>query len=343
MSALTEQSVMDAKVSSTRNLERRKWTLILRSRTAMIGLLIVAFWVLAALLAPVLPLYSPTEQDVMAMIDPTPSATHWLGTDILGRDQLSRLIFGARTVLVVAPLSVAVAMIVGITMGMLAGYYGGWIDAVISRISDIILAFPVLVLYVILIANIGPSVINIVIATTIASAPGIGRITRGLVLSLKHQEYIAAAKLRAESTLFIMLVELLPNCRGMLIVDACLRIGYTIITIGILGFLGLGLPPPNPSIGGEQITMEPLADEGDDQLWFIFRDLTSGKETYAAARFLYVPLPVNGKVVLDFNRAQNPPCAYNSFTTCPLPPERNRLRARIEAGEKLYATHPPST
>jgi peptide/nickel transport system permease protein len=223
---------------------------ILRSRTAVIGLLIVAFWILAALLAPVLPLYSPTEQDVMAMVDPTPSATHWLGTDILGRDQLSRLIFGARTVLTVAPLSVAVAMIVGIAMGMLAGYYGGWIDAVISRVSDIILAFPVLVLYVILIANIGPSVINIVIATTIASAPGIGRITRGLVLGLKQQEYIAAARLRAESTLFIMLVELLPNCRGMLIVDACLRIGYTIITIGILGFLGLGLPPPNPDWGG---------------------------------------------------------------------------------------------
>jgi len=239
--------VTDYKVKSSK---RRAWARILQSRTAMIGLFIVGSWILLALLAPVLPLYSPTEQDVMAMIDPTPSAAHWLGTDILGRDQLSRLIFGARTVLFVAPLSVAVAMLVGIAMGMLGGYYGGWIDAVISRFSDIILAFPVLVLYVILIANVGPSILNIVIATTIASAPGIGRITRGLVIGLKQQEYIAAARLRAESTLFIMLVELLPNCRGMLIVDACLRIGYTIITIGILGFLGLGLPPPNPDWGG---------------------------------------------------------------------------------------------
>ncbi len=250
MSVVAEPTAMDAKRVSARSVKRRQWTRILHSPTAMIGLSIVAFWVLAAFLAPILPLHSPTEQDVMAMVDPTPSAAHWLGTDILGRDQLSRLIFGARTVLTVAPLSVAVAMIVGIAMGMLAGYYGGWIDAVISRISDVILAFPVLVLYVILIANIGPSVLNIVIATTIASAPGIGRITRGLVLGLKHQEYIAAARLRGESTLFIMLVELLPNCRGMLIVDACLRIGYTIITIGILGFLGLGLPPPNPDWGG---------------------------------------------------------------------------------------------
>jgi peptide/nickel transport system permease protein len=223
---------------------------LLRSNTAVIGLFLILFWVVLAALAPVLPIQSPTDQDVMAMTDPNPSAAHWLGTDILGRDTLSRLIFGARTVLVVAPLSVAVAMMVGITLGMLAGYFGGVVDTLVSRLSDVILAFPVLVLYVILIANIGPSVLNIIIATTIASAPGIGRIVRGLVLDLKEREYIAAARLRAESTLYIMIVELLPNCRGPLIVDACLRIGYTIITIGILGFLGLGLPPPNPDWGG---------------------------------------------------------------------------------------------
>ena len=245
-----QQDVKLLKTVPVSKAERSKWLRVFKSPTAVVGLFLVAFWIAAALLAPALPLPSPTDSDVMAMADPTPSATHWLGTDILGRDLLARLIFGARTVLIVAPLSVAVAMIVGIAMGMVAGYYGGWIDTVISRVSDIILAFPVLVLYVILIANIGPSVFNIVIATTIASAPGIGRITRGLVLGLKEQEYIAAARLRDENTLYIMLVELLPNCRSMLIVDACLRIGYTIITIGILGFLGLGLPPPNPDWGG---------------------------------------------------------------------------------------------
>ena len=245
-----EQNIHPAAAVTVRQSEPSKWLQLLKSRTAVVGLCLVFFWIIAAVLAPVLPLASPTDSDMMAMADPTPSAAHWLGTDILGRDLLSRLIFGARTVLIVAPLSVAVAMVVGIAMGMVAGYYGGWIDTLISRFSDIILAFPVLVLYVILIANIGPSVFNIVIATTIASAPGIGRITRGLVLGLKDQEYIAAAKLRAESTIYIMIVELLPNCRSMLIVDACLRIGYTIITIGILGFLGLGLPPPNPDWGG---------------------------------------------------------------------------------------------
>jgi len=245
-------ALQDTVAAVTPKPARRKsgWMRIFGSRTAVVGLSLVLFWVLAALLAPVLPLPSPTNSDVMAMGNPGPSAAHWLGTDILGRDSLARLLFGARTVLSVAPLSVAVAMVVGITLGMLAGYYGGWVDILISRGSDIVLAFPVLVIYVILIANIGPSVINIVIATTIASAPGIGRITRGLVLGLKGQDYIAAAKLRGESTAYILLVEILPNCRSLLIVDACLRIGYTIITIGILGFLGLGLPPPNPDWGG---------------------------------------------------------------------------------------------
>jgi len=249
LSALTG-SPLKVSAAATRTVGRRKRKLLFRSRTAAIGFFLVSFWVLAALFAPVLPLASPTQQDALALADPTPSAKHVLGTDLLGRDVLSRLIYGARTVLTVAPLSVAVAMLVGITIGMLAGYYGGWIDLLISRISDILLSFPVVVLYVILIANIGPSILNIVIATTIASAPGIGRITRSLVLGLKQQEYIAAAKLRGENALYIMVVELLPNCRGMLIVDACLRIGYTIITIGILGFLGLGLQTPNPDWGG---------------------------------------------------------------------------------------------
>ncbi|MFO1147471.1 MAG: ABC transporter permease [Alsobacter sp.] len=250
MSAVVDPAMVVAKAAPAGTGRGQGLRRILHSRTAVVGLALVGTWILLALLAPILPLYSPTEQDFTALADPTPSMKHWLGCDILGRDVLSRLIFGARTVLVVAPLSVAAAMVVGISMGLLAGYYGGWIDAVVSRCSDVILAFPVLVLYVILIATIGPSVINIVIATTIASAPGIGRITRSLVLGLKQQDYVAAAKMRGESTLYIMLVEILPNCRGMLIVDACLRIGYTTITIGILGFLGLGLPPPNPDWGG---------------------------------------------------------------------------------------------
>jgi peptide/nickel transport system permease protein len=220
------------------------------SRVAMVGLSIIVFWILVAILAPVLPLQSPNVQDYVAIAHPGSSARHWLGVDPLGRDILSRLVWGARTVLAIAPAAVLVAYVVGCAMGLLAGYYRGWVDVVVSRVSDVILSFPVVVLYVILIANIGPSALNIVVAAVLASAPGISRIVRGLVLSLMHQDFVAAAELRRESDLYIMLVELLPNCRGPLITDFCLRLGYVTIAIGTLGFLGLGLPPPTPDWGG---------------------------------------------------------------------------------------------
>jgi peptide/nickel transport system permease protein len=226
------------------------WRRLPDSPVAMVGLGILLFWVVLALAAPLLPMASPNAQDYLAMGHPGSSAKHWLGVDPLGRDLLSRIIWGGRTVLEVAPIAVLVAYSVGCAMGLLAGYYGGWVDAGISRASDVILSFPVVVLYVILIAAIGPSAVNIVVAVVLASAPGIARIVRGLVLSLMHQEFVAAAYLRRESDVFVMLVELLPNCRGPLITDFCLRLGYTTITIGTLGFLGLGLPPPNPDWGG---------------------------------------------------------------------------------------------
>ena len=220
------------------------------SRVAMIGLSLILFWVALAVLAPWLGLSPPNAQDYAAIGQPKPSAAHWLGVDPLGRDMLSRLIWGARTVLTVAPIAVVAAYLVGCTLGLLAGYYGGFLDTLVSRLSDVILAFPVIVLYVILIANIGPSMLNIVVAVVLASAPGIGRIVRGLTLELKEQDFVAAAQLRRETGPYVMVVELLPNCRGPLITDFCLRLGYTTITIGILGFLGLGLPPPDPDWGG---------------------------------------------------------------------------------------------
>jgi peptide/nickel transport system permease protein len=216
----------------------------------MVGLALVLFWIAVALLAPILPVPSPTAQDYASIRHPGPSAQHWLGVDPLGRDTLARVVWGARTVLSVAPAAVLAAYLVGCAVGLLAGYYRGWVDVVISRMSDVILSFPVVVLYVILIANIGPSAMNIVVAAVLASAPAIARIVRGLVISLKHQDFIAAAELRRESDFYIMVIELLPNCRGPLITDFCLRLGYVTIAIGTLGFLGLGLPPPTPDWGG---------------------------------------------------------------------------------------------
>lgn len=224
--------------------------LIGKSPIAVVGAGLVLFWVGVAVLAPVLAPHDPNANDFLALADPTPSAAHWLGTDNQGRDLLSRVMWGARTVLTIAPIAVACAYLVGCTLGLLAGYYRGWVDAVVMRLADIILSFPVIILYIIIITTYGASAFNIVVAVTFTAAPQIIRIIRGLTLDLRDREYVAAAKLSGESAWRIMAVEILPNARGPLIVDACLRMGYTTIAIGVLGFLGLGLPPPNPDWGG---------------------------------------------------------------------------------------------
>ncbi len=226
--------------------------LLRESPVGMIGAALLLFWVVMALIAPLLPLLDPNQAiaPFKHIGDSGPQGQiFWLGTDHKGRDVLSRLIWGSRRVLVWATLATSVAYVVGMMMGVAAGYLGGWWDEVISFFSNVLLSFPVMVLYIIIISRLGSSGANIVLAVTFASAPGIMRIVRGLVLDLKTRDYIFAAQTRGESPLRIMLVELLPNARGPLIVDACLRLGYTTITIATLGFLGLGLPPPDPDWG----------------------------------------------------------------------------------------------
>jgi ABC-type dipeptide/oligopeptide/nickel transport system permease subunit len=228
--------------------------LLRESWIGMIGAGLILFWIVVALFAPLLAPHDP-----LAILQPfakpgmfhaASGTTLWLGTDNLGRDILSRIIWGSQTVLIYAPLATGCAYAVGIVMGLAAGYHRGWWDTTLSRIGDIILSFPVLILYIIVIATFGASGLNIVIAITFASAPGIMRIVRGLALDLRNRDYVAASQTRGETSFYIMMVEILPNARGPLIVDACVRLGYVIITIGVLGFLGLGLPPPNPDWGG---------------------------------------------------------------------------------------------
>ena len=220
------------------------------STPALIGVAIVAFWVAAAALAPAIAPYPPNANNLAALAHPAPSTAHWLGTDHLGRDILSRILWGARTVLTVAPLAVLGAAMLGSLLGLTAGYFRGWLDLVLTRACDIVLSFPVIILYMIILAHFGSSALNIVGVLTLTKAPIIARIVRGLTLELREREYVAAAKLRGESALYIMLVEILPNARGPLIVDMCLRTGYNVVIIGALGFLGIGLPPPDPDWGG---------------------------------------------------------------------------------------------
>jgi peptide/nickel transport system permease protein len=221
---------------------------LLRNRIAMVGLLLVLFWVVVAVGAPLLTRYGPYEE-LPGVVNQGPSADHWLGTDNKGRDLWARVAYGSRTIIVLAPLSVLCSLLIGATLGLLAGYHGRWVDDLVMRVVDIIMAFPAVLLYLIIIAAVGASSVNVVIAITVAGAPGVARLVRGLTLDIRTREYVAAAKLRGESAWHIMFVEILPNARGPIIVDAALRIGYAVFSIGTLGFLGLGLPPPSPDWG----------------------------------------------------------------------------------------------
>jgi len=260
------------RVSVVRRLARSV-ALLRESPVGMIGAFLVVFWLVIAVSAPFLPIKSPLAQDGNALLAPwlteMPDGTmYWLGTDDRGRDVLSRLLWGSRLVLFWAGLATIVAYVVGMLLGVTAGYRGGWWDEVISFIGNVLLSFPLMVLYLVILSRFGPasefghylavnlglsptvvSGVIIIVAVTFGTAPQVARIVRGLVLDLKTRDYIAAAEVRGERPLYIMLVELLPNARGPLIVDACLRLGYVTITIALLGYLALGLPPPEPDWG----------------------------------------------------------------------------------------------
>lgn len=226
---------------------------IFYSPVGLIGASICLFWIITSIFAPLLAPFSPTAQIEAFQKPITTSADgnfFLLGTDHLGRDVLSRIIWGGRRVFFYATIATGSAYIVGVSAGLIAGYFRGWVDDVLSSIANVILSFPILVLYVVIISTFGSSGINIVLAVTFASAPGIMRIVRALVFDLRNREYVTSAQTRGESSMFIMFIEILPNTTSLLMVDACLRLGYTTITIGVLGFLGLGLPPPQPDWGG---------------------------------------------------------------------------------------------
>jgi peptide/nickel transport system permease protein len=230
----------------------RSFGLLRESTIGMIGLTLLMFWVTMAILAPILPLLPPNDPIIASQSPFTTmedGTTFWLGTDHKGRDILSRLIWGSQLVLLWSTLATIVAYTVGILLGVAAGYLGGWWDEAISFFANVLLSFPVMVLYLVIINYLGTSGINVIIAVTFGTGPAIMRIVRGLVLDLKTRDYVAAAEVRGEHPLYIMLIELLPNARGPLIVDVCLRLGYIAITIALLGYLGIGLPPPDPDWG----------------------------------------------------------------------------------------------
>lgn len=256
-------AVVTSSAKSPPSRLERMWksvSIVFESRVATVGMAIVIFWLLVGLVSLFWTPYSPNATDFTQ--NQPPNATNWLGTDHLGRDLLSRLMQGTQVILLktrlpwgsTIPGGVAIwgvfgSLLLGAILGLNAGYRGGWTDQVIMQILDALIAFPRIVLYLVVISALGQGDLVVILAITVTGAPGVARLARSLALDIKTRDYIRAAETRGESPWYIMFMEILPNARGPLLVDAMLRVGYAIFAIGTLGFLGIGLPPPDPDWG----------------------------------------------------------------------------------------------
>ncbi|MEB2669075.1 ABC transporter permease [Bordetella parapertussis] len=226
----------------------RSWGKFRRNRIAMLGALIVLAFVVLALLAPWVASHDPFQTSFMTICK-APSAAFWMGTDELGRDIFSRMVYGARASLMAGMVSVLIALAVGVPFGLAAGYFGGWTDSVISRATEALLAIPFLILAIALAAFLGPSLTNAMIAIGVSAAPKFIRLTRGQVLAVKNEDYVQSARALGASDLRIIGRHVFPNVMPPLIVQATITIATAIIAEASLSFLGLGLQPPNPSWG----------------------------------------------------------------------------------------------
>jgi len=230
--------------SLTRDALRR----LLRNKLAIVGMLIMGLFLLAAILAPVVAPYDPIQQE-LAMRRRPPSQEHLLGRDDLGRDILSRVIYGSRLSLQVGVMSVGFAIVIGAVIGAVSGYVGGWIDHLTMRLMDIMLAFPALLLAIAIVTILGPGLINMLYAIGIVSIPAYARVVRASVLSAKEQDYVLAARAVGVPPARILFRNIFPNCLTPLIVQGTLGIGTAILDAAGLSFLGLGAQPPQPEWG----------------------------------------------------------------------------------------------
>ncbi|SKA10355.1 nickel transporter permease [Selenihalanaerobacter shriftii] len=224
------------------------WKRLLRNKTAVFGLGIIAILIILAITAPYIAPYDPNKVDVISRLE-APSFDHWLGTDELGRDILSRIIYGSRISLQVGVISVSIALVFGVFLGTVAGYYGGIINTLIMRVIDVMLAFPSILLAIAIMAILGPQLSNAMIAIGIVNLPRFARIVRSSVITVKEAEYVESAKALGANDPRILLRHLLPNCMAPIIVQATLSIATAILEAAGLSFLGLGAQPPTPEWG----------------------------------------------------------------------------------------------
>ncbi|HET8653086.1 MAG TPA: ABC transporter permease [Gaiellaceae bacterium] len=251
-----EATPLSARAHRRRILRRR----FLRRPAAIISLAVVVGSVACALLAPWIAPYSPDATDFDALLAP-PSREHLMGTDDLGRDTFSRVIWGARASIQAGFFATVIAMAVAVPIGLVAGYYRGWLDTVIARLTDVLLAFPFLILAVGLAAIFGPSLLNATLALGIAAVPPLVRIARGEALALREEDYVRAAVANGANDAVIVGRHILPNMTSTLLVQATLTIPAAIIGEAVLSFLGLGVQPPTPSWGVMLNAAQPYLNE----------------------------------------------------------------------------------
>ena len=220
---------------------------IVREPVALLGLALVALYVAVALVVGFLPLRDPLQVSTQRLVGPTPEFP--FGTDALGRDVLSRILFGARLSIRVAVLSVAIATIVGGTLGLVSGYLGGWADLVIGRVLDVFFAFPAILLALGIVAALGPDPSNVIIAIAVVYTPIFARVVRGPVLALKARDFVESARAVGATSSRIIVRHILPNLMSTLVVQISLALSWAVLTEGALSFLGLSAQPPAPSWG----------------------------------------------------------------------------------------------
>lgn len=224
------------------------WRRLRRYPATLLGFTIVGVFLLIAISGPLIAPYGYSDQNLADRLQ-SASQAHVLGTDQYGRDIFSRILVGSRDVLVVAGSGTLVAVILGLTLGLFSGYFGGWFDEVAMRLVDVLLAIPPLLLAMIILGTLGPSRLNVILVVGFLYIPMVSRVVRSVVLDLKTRQYVEAAKLRGESSTYILFKEILPSVLPPLAVESSMRFSYAIFLVSSLGFLGLGMQPPSPDWG----------------------------------------------------------------------------------------------
>ena len=227
---------------------RERITVLLHSKSFIAGAIIVGFFVFCAIFGSLVVLQDPYASDPLNQLQ-SPSANYWFGTDRLGRDVFSRVIVGARDIMVIAPAATLLGTILGTALGLVTGYFRGTVDDVLSRLIEAVLALPVILVGILALTSLGPSNVTIILVVGFVFAPVIARTVRAAVLSERELEYVSAARLRNEKTPYILFAEILPNVMGPVVVEFTVRLGYAIFVVATLSFLGLGVQPPSPDWG----------------------------------------------------------------------------------------------